>query len=264
MSRLLTCLLALLLIGCGQQGGASGDLWKGSTIRKAKERGTLRIATEPTFPPFEYIQDGEIVGFDVDLANIIAKHLGVAVEFKRVKFESIIPTLIGGDVDLIISGMTATPERALKVSYTDPYFLTALNLLVSKSRAADAKSVEDLDKEGRIIAVKLGTTGDITAKRVFKQATVRQFKTQNLAALEVAQGNADAFLYDLDAVRKQHAEHKGTTFIIDTPVSQEPYAIACRKGDPETLAWLNLVLRTIRLDGRLKELYDKHGLEGGS
>lgn len=255
-------LLALLLVACGQQGGASGDLWKRSAIHAAKERGTLRVATEPEFPPFEYIKDGEIVGFDVDLANIIAEHLGVKLELRRTKWDAIIPTLLSGDVDLIISGMTATPERALKVSYTDPYFLTQLNLLVSKTRAAEAQGVADLDKEGRIIAVKLGTTGDITAKRVFKQATVRQFQTQNLAALEVAQGTADAFVYDLAAVRAQHAKHEATTFVIETPISQEPYAIACRKGDPETLAWLNLVLRTLRLDGRMKELYDKHGLEG--
>lgn len=251
----------VLLGGCGQQGGASGSLWKSSALAAAKERGVLRVATEPTFPPFEYIEDGNIVGFDVDLAHIIARHLGVKLEFKRVKFESIVPTLLGGDVDLIISGMTATPERALKVSYTDPYFVTGLHLLVSQSRAPDAKGVADLDQEDRIIAVKLATTGDITAKAVFKKATIRQFKTQNLAALEVAQGNADAFLYDLAAVRAQNEVHKDTTFVIDTPVGFEPYAIACRKGDPESVAWLNLVLRTMRLDGRLQELYEKYGLE---
>ena len=264
MRFLSLALVALLVLGgCGQNSGTSDSLWKSSALKAAKERGVLRIAIEPTFPPFESIENGEIVGFDVDLANIIAGYLGVKLEFKRVKFESIIPTLIAGDVDLIISGMTATPERALKVSYTDPYFYTALNLLVSKKRAGDAKSVADLDKEGGIIAVKLSTTGDITANRVFKNAEVRKFQTQNLAALEVAQGTADAFLYDLDAVRKQHAKHADTTFVIETPVSMEPYAIACRKGDPETLAWLNLVLQTLRLDGRLKELYDKYGLESG-
>ena len=77
----------------------------------------------------------EQFGFDVDLANIIAKHLGVTLELKRTKWDAIIPTLVSGEVDLIISGMTATPERALKVSYSEPYFHTITCFLVSKKRA---------------------------------------------------------------------------------------------------------------------------------
>ena len=263
LGAVVTLLCVAWLGACGQQ-GSSGSLWKSSVLYKVRDRGVLRVATEPTFPPFESIEDGTIVGFDADLAKILADELGVELSFKRVKFESIIPTLTGGDVDLIISAMTATPERALKVSYSDPYFVTATNLLVSTKRAPGASGVKDLDQDGRIIAVKLGTTGDITATRIFKHAEIRRLKTQNLAALDVAQGNADAFLYDLSAVRAQHATHPDTTYVIETPVSAEPYAIACRKGDPETVAWLNLVIRTLRLDGRMRELYEKYGLEDGS
>lgn len=263
------CAILLALVSCGRPpaptGGESGSLWTSSAIYAAMKRGTLRIAIEPGFPRFEQIgEDGELEGFDVDLAHALADMIGAKVEFTRVKWESIIPTLLSGDTDLIISGMTATPERALKVSYSEPYFHTILCLLVSKERASAIKHFRELDAPGKIVAVKRGTTGDLLAQRIYTQADVRVFKTENAASLEVAQGGADAFLYDLSSVRVQHAKHADTTFVLEEPVSVEPYAIACRKGDPETVAWLNLALRTMRLEGRLKELYEKHGLEDGS
>lgn len=255
------CLLALLA-GCGQRGGDKPDLWEHAAIRKAQERGRLRVALEPEFPPFEYVDErGELAGFDVDLARMIAGELGVPVEFQQVNFNSIILTLVTGEVDLIISGMTATPERALQVSYSDPYFHTVTCLLVSRQRAADVRSIADLDQEGRVVVVKQATTGEVAARKRCPKAKIVSFPKENAAALEVAQGLADAFLYDLRSILNHHEKHPDTTFTLLTPVSVEPYSIACRKGDPESVAWLNLVLHHMRRDGRLKELYGRHGLE---
>jgi polar amino acid transport system substrate-binding protein len=238
------------------------DLWENAVIRQAKERGKLVVAMEPTFRPFEWKDDQDaLVGFDVDLARLIGKELGVEVEFLSVVWDSIIPTLVGGQADLIISGMTSTPERALSVSYSDPYFHTVTCLLVSKTKAPDLTAIDAFNAEGRVIAVKEGTTGHFAAQQHCPKARIVAAKTENDAAREVALGRADAFLYDLWSIRKHHRNNPDTTYVIDTPVSREPYAIACRKGDPESVAWLDLVLRKLRLDGRLQELYDKYGLE---
>ncbi len=263
MHRALLVVLSLVLLSaCGGQGNEATDLWENSVIRLANERGKLIIATEPTFRPFEWKNESdELVGFDIDLARMIGKELGVEVEFLSAAFTSLIPALVGGKADLIMSGMTATTERALTVSYTDPYFHTITCLLVSTSRAADVRSIADLNKAGRVIAVKEGTTGHFAAKRHCPNAKIVTTELENDAANEVAQGKADAFLYDLWSIRQHNKNHPDTTRVITTPVSREPYAIACRKGDPESIAWLNLVLRTMRLDGRLQELYEKYGLE---
>lgn len=247
---------------CGGRGHEASDLWEGSVIRRANERGKLVIAMEQSFRPFEWRDENdELQGFDVDLGRILGKELGVEVEFLHVDWESIISTLVSGKADLILSGMTATPERALSVSYTDPYFHTITCLLVSKKKAADARSLADLDEEGSVIAVKLGTTGQFAAQRHFGKAQIVALKSENDAANEVVLGRADAFLYDLWSIRKHNRNHPDDTFVLAEPVSVEPYAIACRKGDPESIAWLNLVLRTLRLDGRLEELHAKYGLE---
>ena len=198
---------------------------------------------------------------DDPFASLIAREMEVDVEFMDVAWDSIIPTLVTGKADLIMSGMTATPMRALSVSYSDPYFHTVTCLLVSRRKAPDLKGLADLNAPGRVVVVKEGTTGHFAAQRKCKEAKIVSVKTENDAANEVVLGRADAFLYDLWSIRNHNRNHPDTTFVITTPVSREPYAIACRKGDPETLTWLNLVLRTFRLDGRLQELYDKYGLE---
>ena len=220
------------------------------------------VALEAEFEPFEYIdKNGELVGFDVDLARILAEEMEVSVEFVNISFDGIIASLLTKKCDLIISGMTATPKRALRASYSTPYFHTITCLLVSKKRAADVLGIADLNKPGRIVAVKQDTTGHMAAMRRCPLAEIVSYGKEADAALEVAFGRADAFLYDLRAVQNHHAKHPDTTFILREPVTVEPYAIACRKGDPDTVAWLNLVLHHLKRDGRLEELYAKYSLE---
>ena len=258
------CLLlsiTLLLAACGGP-STTANLWKSSTLSQAKERGKLIVALEAEFEPFEYIDDkGELVGFDVDLARILGAEMDIPVEFMNVSWDSIMPSLLTKKCDLILSGMTATPKRALRVSYSDPYFHTITCLLVSKKRAADVKSIQDLNNPDRVVVVKQNTTGHNAADARCPNAKIVSYGKEADAALEVAFGRADAFLYDLRAVQNHHAKHADTTFIIRDPVSVEPYAIACRKGDPDTVAWLNLVLHHLKRDGRLEELYAKYGLE---
>lgn len=253
--------LFLLLSACGQPTGSLG-LWKSSTISQAKERGKLIVALEAEFEPFEYIdKNGELVGFDVDLARILAAEMEIDIEFMNVSWDSIIPSLLTKKCDLILSGMTATPRRALRVSYSNPYFHTITCLLVSKARGADIKGIADLNDPNRIVVVKQDTTGHNAAKVRCPKAQIVSYGKEADAALEVALGRADAFLYDLRSVQNHHAKHADTTFLLEEAVSVEPYAIACRKGDPDTVAWLNLVLHHLKRDGRLKELYAKYGLE---
>jgi polar amino acid transport system substrate-binding protein len=258
-STLLVLLLLLSLTACG--GSPENDLWGSSAINKAKQRGVLRVAMEPEFPPFEFMEGATVKGFDVDLARMLAAEIDIDVEFVMVEWDSIIPALESGKADLIISGMTATPLRAMRVNYSDPYFHTATCLLVSVERGADIKSIADLDKPGRKVMVKLGTTGETAARKRCPNAEIKPLKKEVDAANEVATGRADAFLFDRRNIQDLHARFPRTTRMLLAPVSVEPYAIACPKGDPETVAWLNLALHHMRRDGRLEALYAKYELE---
>lgn len=253
-------LLGLILPAACAEPGAT-DLWSSSTINRAKQRGRIRVAMEPKFPPFESIKGGELVGFDVDLARTLAEEAEIEVEFVQVDWKGIISTLESDRCDMIISGMTATPLRALRVSYSDPYFHTITCLLVSKERASDVKVLEDLNQPGRRVVVKTGTTGHNAAKRYLSKAEIVPLDDEVDAANEVGNGRADAFLYDKKQILIYGEKHKEKTFTLLDPVSVEPYCIAVRKGDPDTVAWLNLVLHHMRRDGRLEKLYAKYGLE---
>ena len=239
------------------------DIFKGSTLNQVIQKGVLRVGMEVEYYPFEYSdKQGNPIGFDVDLAKLIAKELGVKLEIKDTEWTGLIPSLQTGKVDMIISGMTRTLTRAKAVSFTDPYFVTGLCALVSKKRSPGLASVDQLNKKGKIIAVKTGTTGDLIAKKRFPKAQINRFKDETACVREVATGRADAFLYDQLSIAKHQKENPKTTYALLKPFTYEPFAMAIRKGDFDFLNWLNIFLETIKADGRYKALYDKyfHGL----
>ncbi len=252
--------VALLMPACGRRdpGGGSQDLWASSTIKLAKDRGKLVVLMEAQFKPFTYKEAGELKGFDVDLGREIAAELKVDVEFRERAFDLLAGELVEGKGDLVISGVTATPYRALTCAFSEPYFLTRTIALLSTKRAGDVKTLADLNASSRRIIAQSGSTGQVAAKRHLPKAELATLDTESLCALEVAQGRADAFIYDEYQVREQAKQHPDTTRILDETLSIEPYAIELRRGDPESRDWLNLMIQLMKRDGRLAALYAKH------
>lgn len=235
------------------------EIHEASTLHQLQKKNKLVVGTEVKFFPFEYSDTkGNPIGFDIDLASLAAKELGVELEIKDMEFSGLIPALQGGKVDMIISGMTRTLTRAKTVSFTQPYFVTGLCALISNKRASDVTEINQLNMPGRILAVKLGTTGDIVAEKLFPKAKLNRFKEESACVLEVASGRADAFLYDQLSISRHHKQNPDTTTAILKPFTYEPFAIAIRSGDPDFLNWLNLYLETIKADGRYQELYRKY------
>lgn len=259
-ARLLRLLLAALLLlpaaACGRAGGAS-------TLERIRERGALVIATEAEFRPFEWVEpSGKVVGFDIDLAQAVADALGVRLEVRNVKFDSILSELRQGLADLVVSGMTVTPERAQSVRFSQPYFFTVTALLLHRASAGTVASARELDDPARTVAVKEGTTGEQAARAMLPRARLVSHKTENGAALDVAEGRADAFLYDLHSVEQHHAQHPERTVLLRTPVTVEAYAIAGRLEDSELMARVDATLEAMRKDGRLAALMARHGPTG--
>lgn len=235
------------------------EIFQASTLNQILQRGTLIVGMEVEYFPFEYADTkGEPMGFDVDLAKLIAQEMGVKLEIKDMEWTGLIPALQSGKVDLVISGMTRTLERAKAVSFTEPYFITGLCVLLSVKKAADVNSVEQLNASGRILAVKTGTTGDLVATKRFPHAAIHRFKDETACVREIVEGRADAFFYDQISIAKHYGQNKSTTRAILKPFTYEPFAMALRKGDFDFLNWLNTFLDTIKGDGRYDELYKKH------
>ena len=267
MKKLLFLLITFVFLGSFCLGSAmaftSEDLAKASALEEILKRGQLLVGLEAGYQPFE-MQDekGNIVGFDVDIAYEMGKAIFGKGGEKKVKivntaWEGIIPALMTHKFDIIMSGMTALQSRNLKVNFCDPVYYIGQCLLINKKDKDKYKSYKDLNKKGIVVTSKLGVTGAFTAEKMIPKATLRLFKDEATGALQVANGQADAFIYDEPQVRVNAAKYKDTTLGIFEPLTYEPLAWAIRKGDPDFLNWLNNFLRQIRGDGRWDQLKQK-------
>jgi polar amino acid transport system substrate-binding protein len=263
---LIGCLALFLAVGfifAASAFGSDIELAKKSTLEQILNRGQLLVGLEAGYQPFE-MQDekGNLVGFDVDMAYEMGKGIFGEGGEKKVKlintaWEGIIPALMTEKFDIIMSGMTILQSRNLKVNFCEPYYYIGQCLLIAKKDAGKFKNYKDLNKEGVIITSKLGVTGAFTAEKLMPKATLRLFKTEGEGALQVANGVADAFIYDEPQVRVFAAKYKDTTVGLFEPITYEPLAWAIRKGDPDFMNWLNNFLRQVRGDGRWDQLKKK-------
>lgn len=227
------CFLALAASGCG---GKS---------KTGPEAARLRVGMDLSYPPFE-MQDkaGRPDGVSVKMAEALAAHLGRPLQIVPMEFSGLIPALKTGNVDLIISSMTATDERRQSVDFSEPYAFTGLALLVRKD--SDIHSVEDLKQPGRSITAKTSTTGETWAIKNLPLAKRVVFEDPGACVLEVAQGRADAFIYDQLSIYQYAVANQETTRGLLKPIVEESWAIAIAKGNDELRGQVNGFLTEFR------------------
>lgn len=236
------------------------DLAKSSTLEQIIQKGEIRVGFDVGYVPFEMSdKKGNFVGFDVDLAKMMAKAMGVKFIPVNTAWDGIIPALVTGKLDIIIAGMTVTQQRNLKVNFADPYIIVGQTVILNGKHKDTVKSYKDLNDPKYTITSKLGTTGEQAIKRLMPKAKYKSFEDATEAGLEVASGRADAFVYDLPTCAAFQARQgaKANTVFLDEPFTFEPLAFAIRKGDPDFLNWLNNFMRQIKNDGRYDKMYDK-------
>ena len=217
----------------------------------------LVVGMDLSYPPFESIDPtGQPMGVSVDLANALAESLGRPVRIENIPFTGLIPSLNTGKIDCIISSMTDTPERRTSVAFSEPYLTIGLALLAGKD--APISSPGEIDQPGRTIVVRQGTTGEVWARAHLKNAKILAVEKETAAILEVAQGRADAFLYDQMSVWKNAREQPEKTRAILEPVRNENWAIALRRDDDALRIQINEFLQTFRKSGGFDQLGDKY------
>ncbi|MDN5338479.1 MAG: arginine/lysine/histidine transporter system substrate-binding protein [Thermotogaceae bacterium] len=215
----------------------------GGIIDEIKSRGYLVVGTEATFPPFEYYnENNEIVGFDIDIARKIAEALGVELKVVDTAFDGLIPSLLTKKLDMVIAGMTITEERAKVVAFSEPYF-TAGQVIVVRKGSTPIKDFEGL--KGKVVAVQLGTTGDLVVSELKGIKEVRRFEKFTDAFLELKNRRVDAVVLD-SAVAKAYVLSNPNLEITSDVLSSEQYGIAVRKEDKDLLEFINKVLADMR------------------
>lgn len=236
--------------------GAVALLALGS-LSAADPVGPLRVGMDLSYPPFESIgPDGQPTGISVELARGLAAELGRTLKVENIPFTGLIPSLKSRKIDLIISSMTGTPERAKAVAFSDPYLTTGLAALVP--RAGSASDLASLDQAGNTIVVRQGTTGEMFSRQSIKRARILTLEKENACVLEVVQGKADAFIYDQMSVFQNARRNPETTRALLAPLQTESWAVALRLDENELRSSVNTFLQEFRSEGGFDRLADKY------
>jgi len=216
----------------------------------------LRVGMELSYPPFESIgPDGQPQGVSVEMARALADELGRRLEIENIPFTGLIPALKSGKIDLIISSMTATPERAKAVTFSAPYLTTGLGALVPAS--SKAAGLSDIDQPENTVVVRQGTTGEVFARKNLKKARLLTLDKESACLVEVVQGKASAFIYDQMSVFQNNKRNPETTRALLAPLQAESWAIALRPGDDALLSRVNAFLAKYRAAGGFDNLSDR-------
>jgi polar amino acid transport system substrate-binding protein len=228
------------LVGCGQQ-AAPEQAAAGSLVDDVLKAGKLRVGLDFFVPWVAKDKEGNLVGFEVDVATKVAQDMGVEVEFVPTEWSGIIPALLTGKFDVIIGSMSITAERALKVNFSDAYSWSGIDVVVNKSMLPDVASIDDLNKSGVIIAVRLGATPAQAATKYTPNAELHQFDTDEAVLQDVLNGNAHAGFSSSPTPGFWAAEYPDVLYrpLGGDMLMMQPAGFALRKGDADAMAFFN-------------------------
>lgn len=235
---------ATLMTGCGSQDGQNGS----------NDNKTFIVGMEPTFPPFEFTEDDKYVGFDIDFTKALCDKMGVKVEVKSLGFDALIPALRSGQIDMIASGMDATPERAEQVAFTTPYFHDGYCVVVLK----DNDTIHGFDDlKGHVVGSQVGTQGVDLATEA--GATVKQYDANSQGWMELNSGTCDAVVINTSVALYylNQGGNKDLKIAGDSKLAADGIALALNKDKPETVEKVNKAIADLKADGTYATLYKK-------
>lgn len=249
--------LAALNIGASEHAGHAPNADAGRTLADIVDSGTIRVAVA-LYPPWAMRgDDGELRGFEIDVAKKLASDLGVDVEFVVPVWDKLVPTVLSGKADIIASGFSITPERALKLNFSAPYASSGTGIATNLKLTSKFDSLADLDNEDVTIAVVAGTISEQLARSTFAAASFTQFDTSDLATEALLAGKAHAFVVANPVPRFISLRHPDKVDVpLAEPLRMTHEAFAVRKGDPDFLAFLNAWITAHKADRWLKGHHD--------
>ena len=242
---------------------AEADAAEEETAAEAEETeegGTLIMATNAEFPPYEYHDssqtgpDGsDIVGIDAEIAGAIAEKLGKDLVIEDIAFDSLIPELQSGKADFVAAGMTVTEDRLVNVDVSAAYATAGQSIIVT----SDSEIAGPDDLAGKKIGVQQGTTGDLYATDDFGDENIDRYPKGVDAVQALVQGKVDAVIIDNEPAKVFVGDNEGLK-LLDTAYAEEEYAIAVKKGNTELLEQINTVIQELKDSGEMDSIIGKY------
>ena len=211
-----------------------------ASAAESKTPGPLKVGVSTFVPWAMQDKDGKYIGFEIDVATALAKDLGREVEFVPTKWSGIIPGLLTGQFDIIISGMSITPERAEKVAFSTPYDYSGMDIVASRKTAAGFSKLEDFNKAEVVVSARTGGSAKAAIDKYLPKAQVRWFDEEAQALQEAVSGRAHAFVSSAPLPAFQALKHPDILFRpLKSTFTKEPVGFALKKGDAKSLEVLN-------------------------
>ncbi len=258
-AKALLAVISLFLIVCIVSPALAGDIQNKlvaeSTLEQVMKRGVLKVGMSTFVPWAMNDKNGQLIGFEIDVAKRLAADLGVKVEFIPTKWAGIIPALLTGKFDVIIGGMTIQPSRNQKVNFSIPYDYTGQAIVANKQLAAGFKTMEDFNRPEVTLTARLGSSSVAAVKQFMPKAKLTLFDDESQAYQEVINGKAHAMVGSAPTPAFQALKYPETLFIpIEETFTKEPIGFAVRKGDFDTLNYFNNWITVVAAEGWLKEI----------
>ena len=247
ITKILSVVLAALMV-------AVAFVACGEKAADENANNVLTMATNAEFPPFEYLEDGKMVGAEIDMAYLIAEKLGMELEISNIDFDAALTGAATGKYDMALSGITASEERKKNMNFTVPYYEASQAIIVM----ADSELAAAADLEGKTLSCQEGTTGELFILE--GNYTVQSYKTGAEAISALTAGKVDAVVIDDAVARALSASQNGKTKVLDEALTKEEYAIALQKGDDELTAKISAAIEELKAEGKLAEIFDKYEL----
>jgi len=255
LALLLVAIMAVSMSACGTDSTETGG--NAAEETGASEQTTLIMGTSADFAPYEYYDNDEIVGIDVEVAQAIADKLGYELEIMDMDFSSILVALSTGKVDMGIAAFTVTEERQKSVDFTDSYGVSTQVVIVKEG--SEITDVSSLQNGGYSIAVQLSSIGDSYVTDDLEAeglCTVDRYNKATDTAAALTAGKADAVVIDQEVAKKLVENNEGLTILEDAYAVDE-YAITLQKGSALTEE-INGALEDLKADGTLQAIFDKY------
>ncbi len=241
----------IILAMAGNFGCGSKPEEQQSALSRIKEAGSITVGTSPDYPPFENVDNqGNIVGFDIDLVTAIAKKIGVDVKIMGMGFDSIIIAVKNGQLDIGMSSFSVNEERKASIDFSVPYMVSSQVVLVGK----DSPIKTALDLNGKTVAVAMGTTGAEAAKNI-KGAKLINVEDSNVSVMMLENGTAHAVVIDV-AIANEYAKRRGFN-ILEQPLQYEETAVVIGKGNDTLKAEIDKAIIELKADGTFEKLKGK-------
>ncbi|MBI5578901.1 MAG: transporter substrate-binding domain-containing protein [Deltaproteobacteria bacterium] len=259
----LLCAVAVivsLLSGCAEMNRAPSPAPSASPVMdRILSRGELKVGMSGDMPPLNMLnKEDKIIGLDADLAAMVAEAMGVKLSVQKIAFAGLLPALESGSIDLIISNMTMTPDRNLKVAFVGPYFTSGKGLLTKNSTLTQAKKFADINNPRFTFVALKGSTSEAVTRAGAAQARLLTVGTENEGVQMVIEGKADAMLADFPICVVAAYRNQGSGLVpVAAPLTYEPIGIAVPKGDPQLVNWLDNFVKSVEKAGYMKDLAAK-------